>query len=252
VTQERFTTTLANSKLLDRTPLVILDGDETRWDTQPLYDQAKRFFVDFLADRGVNHPSPIKLLDEVDSDAVSRLGFRKIRFPLAMTETYLRLCDEQDLNVEPADVSAVFTIAQCVFESLPAVFVDTLQVLERLRQSFRLVLLSAGEPDVQHKKIEAWSMAKYFRHVSIVPVKSSSEFESILTRELCRPSDAWSIGNSIRSDIEPALQLGMNAILVNRPTWLYESAEAPSQDFFTTHDLTGAMELLISHVAGRR
>jgi putative hydrolase of the HAD superfamily len=96
------------------------------------------------------------------------------------------------------------------------------EVLEELRHSYTLALLTQGDPTVQEKRIDASGLSWYFERVDIVERKTASSFGTLLDWAGADPASAWSIGNSLASDINPSLSRGMNAIWIKSHVWEYE------------------------------
>jgi putative hydrolase of the HAD superfamily len=87
------------------------------------------------------------------------------------------------------------------------------------------VLLTKGDDTVQRRRIHQADLELAFDGIHIVPDKTEATFLSLLDHYGCPPAEAWSIGNSLRSDINPALRIGMNAIWVDAHVWEYERSE---------------------------
>ena len=97
--------------------------------------------------------------------------------------------------------------------------------MKSLRSEHALVLLTKGDPDVQVKRIADARLEDAFDQISIVPDKTPSQFREVLQALDTSPRDAWSVGNSLASDINPALRLGMSAVWVDAHVWEHERRE---------------------------
>ena len=114
---------------------IIIDGDDTLWDTQPLYELAKREFAAYLQNAGGSHdgiPDVIGLLNRIDADKVKVMGFSPARFPSAMIDTYRLVRRMQGLAQDPADERAIEAIGSSVFTARPIVYEDATGVLADL------------------------------------------------------------------------------------------------------------------------
>jgi putative hydrolase of the HAD superfamily len=100
------------------------------------------------------------------------------------------------------------------------------EALERLSVSHRLLLLTKGEPLVQEDKLARSGLGRFFDHVHVVPEKDTDVFRSLIADYDLHPERTWMVGNSPRSDINPAVKAGIGAVYVPHPnTWTLEVEE---------------------------
>ena len=225
--------------------LIIFDGDDTLWATQPLYNTAKQQLINLLTGFPCTPSQVISLLEQIDVQRVASLGFSRERFPESMVLTYEILAKQFDIVPSDAMIKAIRRIGYGIFEQPAPLYPDTLQVLSRLRLNFRLALLTKGDPDVQRARIEGSRTAFLFDTIHIVDKKEAKEYRQIVQALDEKPERAWAIGNSIKSDINPALEVGMHCILLDRDTWHYEHDGLHSGDVPVAHSLTEAAEIII-------
>jgi putative hydrolase of the HAD superfamily len=204
--------------------LLIFDGDDTLWETQSLYDSAKSEFLSELAAEGLSSKDAKQLLEEVDVANVKQLGFSKSRFPLSLVTTYRRLCNLHGKVPNDRTEARIQSIGYSIFETKPNLIPTTEQTLQQLQNRYELSLCTKGDPLVQKQRIDQSGLERFFPRIYIVPTKEESQFEVILRDVGCDSDKACSIGNSIKSDINPALNLGMYAIFVPGPTWAFEES----------------------------
>ena len=98
-------------------------------------------------------------------------------------------------------------------------------VIASLRRDFRVVLLTQGDEQVQRKRIADSQLEPLFDHIRIVPKKSPELLTQLLNDLVADPGSAWMVGNSIPSDVNPALAVGMKAIWVDADVWEHERRE---------------------------
>jgi putative hydrolase of the HAD superfamily len=225
--------------------LVIFDGDDTLWSTMPIYTAAKQHFAALVSEL-VSPTTAIIRFDEIDCKNVSLMGFSDKRFPSSMLECYHLLCAEHNRLPNKDIEEKVLGIGQSVFTSPAPNVPDADAVLMRLAQYFDLVLATKGDSAVQWERIRQSGLEHCFRDIYVLESKTSREFESILTAHKCEPCQAWSVGDSVRSDINPAIQIGMYAVVVHSPTWNYEDEPLiPTPRAFVANTLTEAAGLII-------
>lgn len=226
--------------------LVILDGDDTLWRTQELYDRAKAEFAALVRARREIAEDPVAVLDRIDAAAARTHGFTIDRFVESMLEGY-RLLVAGALPSTPipqADELQIRRMAEPLTVS-PSLYPDTVEALNKLQAHFALILATKGEAAVQRQKIDALGLRRYFEGVFILERKTEREYWNILTEYRAKPEQCWAVGNSVRSDINPALRIGMRAVWIRRPTWLYEEAALETGDVTTVETLTDAVTAIV-------
>ena len=206
--------------------LAVLDGDDTLWSTEVLYDEARQAAGRIVAGVGVDPLEWEAIERKLDVENVARFGFSSERFPTSCVEAY-RAIGSPTL---PAVEAEVRRAAESVF-SAPAPLVPKARaVLEALAASHQLVLMTKGDAEVQRRRLETSGLGDLFADVEIVLEKGHDHFSRLLTRFGASAAVSWSIGNSWRSDIEPALAAGLRAVWIDAHVWEYEQHRPPSSD----------------------
>lgn len=219
---------------------VIFDADDTLWDTQPLYESSKEQFFQVMQRAGFPIQEVLARFEEVDHANVSKLGFSKERFPQSMRDTYAIFCTAFGQPFNKLIARQVFQIGSAVFKASPQMFDGVKDALsELMRNDVKLVLATKGDKEVQALRLRASGLRRYFDCVHILEEKGLSEFTYLISHEQIEPSRGWSVGNSVRSDINPALAAGLKAIWIPRDTWMYEHVEAAlSHQLYVVHSIT--------------
>lgn len=207
------------------TQLLVFDGDDTLWETMSLYTDAKSRFAEAMTQVGLPAARGLVLLEEIDLENVKHLGFARSRFPTSLTQAYERLCTDTLMTVDPYVRANVAALGHSVFEQPPRVIAGALHQLALLRDRYRMVLCTKGEEEIQSRRIADAGVAQFFEKTCIVPTKGAAEFRAILSDLNHDAALSCSIGNSVRSDINPALSVGMRAVWIPNETWGYEDAE---------------------------
>lgn len=205
---------------------VIFDGDDTLWDTQPLYDQAKAIVSDEMVRLGYEKEEAERLLENIDVSNVRHFGFSRGRFAKSMSDTYRYLCLLYKKPVDDSVASRVEAMANTTLEGRPVVDEAAQEVLALLQaRNFRLVLSTKGELELQETKILNSNLMHCFHWMFVVAEKTEWVFQRIAEECNLDMAESWSIGNSMRSDVNPALRLGMRAILIHKKSWAFEQEE---------------------------
>jgi putative hydrolase of the HAD superfamily len=224
---------------------IIFDGDDTLWETMPAYALAKHTFFHEMELLGFNAQQVELQFEQTDLANVDKLGFSRERFANSMMETYHRFCRSYHIEKSVSVEQKLRALGYGVTASPPKVDPQAQRVLGRLRADYRLILATKGDQDVQLMKIEESGLGSFFDKIYIFDQKTERELKLIIEENGFSRRDSWSIGNSLRSDIKPALRLGLKAIWIPHYTWDYEEAEfEDSQDLFKVGSLEDCIEIL--------
>lgn len=209
-------------------PLLVFDADDTLWAVQPLYESVIDEIATSLTRLGLSAVAWREALRAIDVQRVAALGYSVARFPESCVLAYENVVRAARLSPDPAFAAGVRHLAASVFTTQACTDANAKEVLAALRDRFFLALLTQGDPLVQRQRIRNSGLAAYFDGVHIVDRKGPAEFRSVLQNHRSDAAKAWSIGNSLRSDIKPALACGMKAIWVCHSTWEYENLINPA------------------------
>jgi FMN phosphatase YigB (HAD superfamily) len=157
-----------------------------------------------------------------------------------MRETYEHFRRSAGAVPDPAVADRAAGIGRAVFDAVPLVRDDAREALERLRQSYRLVLFTAGDAEVQRHRIDQTGLGQHFDAIYVTPQKSDDTWCEMIQRLGVHVHASWSVGNSVRSDINPALRRGLRSIVVAGKSWEYERASliTPQKGAYACHATT--------------
>jgi putative hydrolase of the HAD superfamily len=202
-----------------------LDADDTLWHNETLFRLTHDRFAALLT--GVADPETIEArLAEVERRNLRLYGYGVKGFTLSMIETAMELCDgEAPASVIREILAAGREMLNEPVEPLPGVE----RCLDELSERYRLVLITKGDLLHQEQKLAASGLGDLFAAVEIVSEKDAGTYSRVFARHGTGAGEAVMCGNSMRSDILPALEAGAYAAHVPYPlTWAHELAEAPS------------------------
>lgn len=218
--------------------IIVFDFDDTLVSTNPLFDRAKNMFSELMHTIGLYHKNVLEIVNRFDIALVKEYGyFAKPCFPTALVKTYEYFCKLHKRIPDEAIKKKAFEIGMWVFEQQPEILEGAHETLKKLNTMHNLILLTKGEEEHQKEKILASGLAHYFKETLVVPDKDVEIFAKIVTRHGGEVDKSWSVGNSIKADINPALQVGMNTIWVKGPTWDFE-IEEPLKIIHEVHKLS--------------
>lgn len=199
---------------------ILFDLDDTLIPTQEVYNETKSRAVDYVYEKmngSITRENILKHFEEVDKQNFTEYGLSKERFPTSWVKTLKKLKE-----TTKKEENELYAIGQTVFQTVISPFEEAIEVLNELKEKgYSLSLLTAGDVTVQEKRIKDANLSSYFQHIYILPVKTPQTVAKQLGKS--RLEHTVMIGNSLRSDIYPALALGMKAIHIERETWGYDS-----------------------------
>lgn len=198
---------------------LLIDADDTLWENNIYFERATETFVDFL-NHSTLKPSQVRaVIDEVERT----MGYGSASFAHSLQETYLRLA-EREVNDE--DILRVRRFALQIAEHPIQIIKGVPETLAYLAPRHELILLTKGQQEEQQVKIDGSGLRDYFQHILIVPEKDVETYQRLVHELELDPQRAWMIGNSPRSDINPALRAGLNAVFIpHEHTWDMERQE---------------------------
>ena len=202
---------------------LVIDADDTLWENNIYFERAFEDFCDFLAHSRMP-PSEVRaVLDEIETVNNKIHGYGTANFARNLTECYHKLV-ERDVRQQDLPMIMSFTeqILHHPIELIPGVE----ETLEYLALRHDLTLFTKGNPEEQKLKLDRSGLAIYFGHTAIVKEKDAASYAALIRERELVPERSWMIGNSPKSDINPALEAGINAVFVpHEHTWRLEHEE---------------------------
>ncbi len=207
-------------------PTLIIDADDTLWENNIYYEQCIAAFAELMIAQGFGREEAEHTVETVERERIPQVGYAPEEFARSLVISYQRLCESHDRPIEDEVSDAVWEIGQAVIE-YPIVLLDGVaETLARLSGRCRLLLLTKGDREAQESKVARSGLGHLFDGVHIVPEKDAEVIRDLLARYGLGPEQTWLVGNSPRSDINPALEAGVGAIYVPHPnTWKLEHDE---------------------------
>lgn len=199
--------------------VIALDADDTLWDNEYLYSEAKKKFIHLLSECQQADECE-RRLDEIEMGNVRYYGYGIKSFILSMIEAALELSQG---SVAIEKIGAILGFAREMLSAEVRLIDGVGETLASLTQSHSLMLITKGDPAEQMRKIEDSGLGVYFRWVEVVADKSPVVYRGILERYGIQAERFLMVGNSLRSDILPVLEIGGHAVLVPYAnTWTHE------------------------------
>lgn len=206
---------------------LVVDADDTLWENNIYFERAFEDFVAFL-DHSTLIPSEVRtVLDEIELANAKIHGYGSLNFARNLRQTYERLVER---HVEEPDIKTVMSFAERILHCPMEVIEGVAETLAYLSTRHDLVLFTKGHPEEQKLKIDRSGLGIYFGHTAIVKEKDQAAYQKLVSELQYDPSRTWMIGNSPKSDINPALAAGLNAVFVpHAHTWVLEKQDIVEQ-----------------------
>ncbi len=205
--------------------IVAFDADDTLWANERLYIEAQAQFRQLLA----HYHSPEWIdarLYETEMRNLAHFGYGIKAFALSMIETAIELTEGR---VAGRDVQTIIDLARGMLGAEVELLDFVAETVPQVAATHPLMLITKGDLRDQEGKIARSGLAAYFRHIEVVSDKRRDDYAAILAHYGVAPERFLMVGNSLRSDILPVLELGASAVYVPAElTWAHETAEPPA------------------------
>lgn len=205
---------------------LLIDADDTLWENNIFFEKAIDHFITQLEHLGYTRDYIRHILNETERRNIRQHGYGVRSFRRSLEETYLKLAG----NAARREIVKEIERIAAELESTPPHILDGVpETLAYLAKHHRLILLTKGEPAEQAGKVERSGLQPYFDAIEIVMEKHADTYDRMIEQFKIVKSNGWMIGNSPRSDINPAMQSGLNAVFIpHHATWELEKAELES------------------------
>jgi putative hydrolase of the HAD superfamily len=201
---------------MSRRNWIIFDGDNTLWETESLYDDARHALCRLIASEAptVRELEVATFQRKRDHELHAEMGYSQARYPRSFRDTV-----EHFLGFAHPRADEARRLAESVFNMVARAAPEVDSVLAKLSRSFRIALLTAGERSVQERRIADFDRSRFFDQMRIVPTKSGPVLREFL--EFCGADtqSSWMIGDSLKSDIIPATEIGLNSVWLKVANW---------------------------------
>jgi putative hydrolase of the HAD superfamily len=201
---------------------IAFDADDTLWVNEPYFQEAVALFCDMLKEHSPNHAVDESLFKTQIKNLPS-YGYGVKGLVLSMIETLGEITGgKADFGL----VEKVLEFGKGILDKPVELLEGITEVLDSLKGHYRLVVATKGDLLDQERKLKKSGLLDYFHHIEIMSDKKASDYRKLLKHLDCRPENFVMIGNSLRSDILPVLELGGNAIHIPyHVTWKHEMVE---------------------------
>jgi putative hydrolase of the HAD superfamily len=201
---------------------IAFDADDTLWDNEPFYRALEHVFNEIMLDKMTPEESSAELF-KTEIANLPLFGYGAKAYTLSILETALRLSND---TLPAASVRRILDAGKQLTDS-PLVLLDNVEeVLKTLAPKYKLILATKGDLLDQERKLKKSILEKYFHHIEIMSDKQTGDYKKLFQHLDIEANEFLMIGNSMRSDIFPVVELGGYAIHVPyHTTWEHEKME---------------------------
>jgi len=202
---------------------LLIDADDTLWENNIYFERAIAAFISFLNHHEYSPAAVRQTLNAVERETILAHGYGLSSFTRSLVDCFERLSPAPVTEEKRERIRGFArTIAEQEIELLPGVA----ETLADLSCRHHLILMTKGNHAEQADKLARSGLAHYFAAVEIVPEKDPAAYRRVALLQNIAPRSGWMIGNSPKSDINPALAAGLHAVfLFHKDTWVLEHAE---------------------------
>src|SRR5581483_8976406 len=202
---------------------LIVDADDTLWENNIYFERAFEEFVEFLDHSRLSAAEIRAVLDEIEETNAKIHGYGSLNFGRNLRQCYEHLVERE---VRQDDLKTVMGFAERILECPMEVIEGVPETLEYLSLRHELTLFTKGHPEEQKLKVERSGLRSFFHHTAIVKEKDPPAYCRLVEERSMDPGHSWMIGNSPKSDVNAALEAGLNAVFVpHAHTWVLEKQE---------------------------
>jgi putative hydrolase of the HAD superfamily len=205
---------------------ILIDADDTLWENNVFFEQTIEEFLILLEPFGYPREYARHILNETERRNIRQHGYGVRSFGRSLEDTYMKLAGHQ---AERSTVENIHRRVQELERTPPNIIEGVFETLAYLSNRHRLILFTKGEAAEQAAKVERSGLQIHFDAIEIVPEKDAATYRALVNRHHVVKSHGWMVGNSPRSDINPALEAGLNAVFIpHHATWALEQEEVRS------------------------
>lgn len=202
---------------------LIIDADDTLWENNIYFERAFEDFCNFLCHSTFTPPQIRGVLDEIELANAKVHGYGSRNFGANLQQCYQRLVERE---IHRGDLDTVLGFALRILEQPLEIIPRVEETLEYLASRHALILFTKGHPEEQKLKVDRSGLGVWFGHTVIVKEKDVASYRALVQDHKLTAERTWMVGNSPKSDINPALGAGLNAVFVpHARTWTLERQE---------------------------
>lgn len=231
------------NKISENIKVIAFDADDTLWVNETYFRNAEHQFAKLLA----KYETENKIDQEIFKTEVKNLklyGYGVKGFILSMVECALELSNYQ---ISQKTIEAILNIGKKMLEEPIELLDGVEEVLQSLEGKYKLIVATKGDLLDQERKLEKSNLLSYFHHIEVMSDKKEKDYLKLIKHLDIHPSELLMIGNSLKSDVLPLIEIGASAIHVPfHTTWVHEEVAeeiSSKSDYYTLINIKEVLTL---------
>lgn len=221
--------------------VIAFDADDTLWVNETYFREAEQQFAKLLSAYETENKIDQELF-KTEIKNLSIYGYGVKGFMLSMVECALEL---SNYNLKPRLLNDILNIGKEMLEKPIELLDDVEKVLKALYGKHKLIVATKGDLLDQERKLEKSGLLKYFHHIEVMSDKKEADYKKLISHLDIEASQLLMIGNSLKSDILPLVNIGSSAIHVPfHTTWAHEEVSTKQQSATEYKTVSGLAEIL--------
>ncbi len=202
---------------------LLMDADDTLWENNVYFERAIAKFISLLNHSEYTREQVREVLNDVERESIVKHGYGLHSFTHSLVETFEKLSTDP---ITPDLRQRIHSIAHQIADHPVEILRGVPETLEYLGERHHLIMVTKGNFAEQTGKVERSGLKEYFSAIEIVSEKNEATYHSMIAKYALSADTTWMIGNSPKSDINPALAAGLHAVFVPHDnTWILEHDE---------------------------
>jgi putative hydrolase of the HAD superfamily len=202
---------------------LLIDADDTLWENNIYFERAIAAFISYLNHKEYSREQVRERLNEVERENVRKYGYGLVSFRRALVTCFERLSTGPISPISPEKHERIMEFAQSIADEEITLLESVAETLPQLASRHKLILVTKGNQEEQLDKLARSGIAQHFTAVEVPREKDPGAYRVVCEKYSLAPPTTWMIGNSPRSDINPALACGLHAVYIHHPnTWVLE------------------------------
>jgi len=196
--------------MIKNVQIIAFDADDTLWDNEPLFQNVEKEVCSLLSEYGNKEEISATLFD-VGMQNMEYYGYGAKSFTLSLVETAIKVSSGK---VSAQIIDKIISMGKDLL-NIPIKLLDGVEdTLEILSGEYKLIVATKGDLLDQQRKLNRSGISGYFDHIEIMANKTEKEYTKLMTSLNISPEKILMVGNSLKSDIYPALSVGMCTLYI--------------------------------------
>ena len=207
--------------------VVGFDADDTLWVNETYFREAEEKFAALLENYETKNKVDQELF-KMEMNNLELYGYGIKGFMLSMIESAMELSNN---NVPPETITQILNLGKEMITRPVELLQGVEEVLQKLARKYRLIVLTKGDLLDQERKLERSGLTRYFHHVEVLSDKKEENYKNLLDHLEIKTNEFLMIGNSLKSDVLPIMNIGAKAVHVPfHTTWAHEHIAPEEHD----------------------